>query len=167
MQKSEVKMQNAEQKNRHWALGIGHWYRCPMPNAQCLVYCIVHCACCLVFAGCATKGYERYIPSEGDARKALETALTAWQNGGRPGEIGAEPTPVQVVDSRWQAALDAGRKLTGFEILKQEGGDGPKVFSVRLTLTNPDSQVTARYFVLGTGPVWVYLDEDFKKISET
>jgi hypothetical protein len=119
-------------------------------------------ACC---AGCGGKGYDRYIPSGSDARKALETALTAWQHGGKPGKIDGEPAAVQAVDARWQAALESGQKLTGFEVLQEEEADGPKVFSVRLTLANPDSRVTARYYVLGTGPVWVYLEEDYKKLS--
>jgi hypothetical protein len=122
---------------------------------------------CILLFGCWGGGYDRYVPSTGDARQALETALAAWQKGGKPGRIDGESTPIQVVDGRWQAALEAGQKLTAFEILQEESSDGPKIFSVRLTLANPDAQVTARYFVLGTGPVWVYLEDDFKKVSET
>jgi hypothetical protein len=116
-------------------------------------------------AGCWGNGYGRYVPSTDDARKALEAALTAWQKGGKPGKIETDSMAVQAVDARWEAGLESGQKLTRFEVLKEEEGDGPKVFSVRLTLANPYSQVTARYYVLGTGPVWVYQEEDYNKLS--
>lgn len=94
------------------------------------------------------------------ARSALERSLASWRDGGRPGEIaGGEPT-VQAVDSTWQA----GRKLGSYEILREEGGEGDRRFDVKLSLRDPDATDEARYVVLGRGPVWVYRDEDYRRM---
>jgi hypothetical protein len=107
--------------------------------------------------GCSHHTDEEYMPAQEVSRKALEAALTAWQNGQEPGTIDGE-TPVEVADSKWKS----GQKLSKFEILSEEPGDGPKVFSVRLTLKQPASQQTVRYVVVGRKPIWVYREEDYK-----
>jgi hypothetical protein len=99
------------------------------------------------------------VPPDDKARQALEAALAAWQNGQAPGKVEAGPVPIQVVDSRWRA----GQKLRGFEILKEEPGEGPKVYSVRLTLTKPAGVQTVRYLVVGKVPLWVYREDDYRK----
>jgi hypothetical protein len=115
----------------------------------------------VVTAGCGGKGYDRYIPADDVARKALEAALTAWQNGRPPGQLdGASPT-VTAVDSKWKS----GKKLKTFEILKEETTDGPKCFSVRLTLKDSSTEQVVRYYVVGREPVWVYREDDFKGAS--
>src|SRR6516165_7005445 len=90
----------------------------------------------VVGAGCASKSYDKYIPSDDKARQALEAALSAWRDGKKPGLVEGAPVPVQVVDTKWQG----GQKLKDFEILQDEPGDGPRVFSVRLTLQKPAGQ---------------------------
>ncbi len=112
--------------------------------------------------GCTSRqGHERYLPSEDKARQALQAALEAWKSGKPPGrvETGAPPA-VQAVDSRWQS----GQKLAAYEILKEEPGDGPKVFAVKLTLQKPaGSTQVVRYVVVGADPLWVYREDDYKK----
>jgi hypothetical protein len=113
----------------------------------------------VVGAGCASKSYDKYIPSDDKARQALEAALSAWRDGKKPGLVEGAPVPVQVVDTKWQG----GQKLKDFEILQDEPGDGPRVFSVRLTLQKPAGQkVVVRYVVLGKDPLWVYREDDYK-----
>ena len=103
----------------------------------------------------------RYIPSGGTARQSLEAALTAWQQGQRPGRIEAVSPPVQAADCKWQA----GQKLGGFEILQEEPGDGPRWFVVRLKLRQPSGEQVVRYVVVGRDPVWVFREDDYKKQS--
>jgi hypothetical protein len=71
------------------------------------------------------------------------------------------------VDTVWEDSLKAGQKLQNFQILKEESGDGPKIFSVRLTLTNPAKEEVVRYFVFGKEPLWVYRETDYKQLSGT
>jgi hypothetical protein len=112
-----------------------------------------------VCVGCSKKGYEKYIPSEDNARQALEAALNAWRDGKKPGPVEGAPMPVQVVDSEWQS----GKKLKSYEIVGEESSDGPRVFSVRLTLQRPAGQeTTIRYYVVGKEPLWVYRESDYK-----
>jgi hypothetical protein len=108
--------------------------------------------------GCQDRSYSKYVPAEDQARKALESALAAWQSGKKFGPVeGSSPT-VQVVESRWQS----GQKLRSFEVIGEEPGDGPKVFSVRLALQGQAKQQVVRYVVLGKDPLWVYREDDYK-----
>ncbi len=116
------------------------------------------CSLLLVCAGCSSRSYTKYIPSDDKARQALEASLNAWQDGKKPGPIEGAPQPVQAVDSRWQA----GQVLKSYEIIGEEASEGPRVFSVRLTLGKPAVQQTVRYIVLGKEPLWVYREDDYK-----
>ena len=110
-------------------------------------------------AGCADRSYDRYVPSEDRARQALEASLNAWRDGKKPGTVEGAPVPVQAVDSQWLY----GQKITNYEILAEEPNEGPRVFSVRLTLQKPaGKQVTTRYFIVGKEPLWVYREDDYK-----
>jgi hypothetical protein len=110
-------------------------------------------------AGCTNKGYDKYIPSEDKARQALEAALNAWREGKKPGPVEGAPMPVQVVDSEWLN----GKQLQSYEIVSEEPSEGPRVFSVRLTLKRPPTQqATVRYYVVGKDPLWVYREADYK-----
>ncbi len=115
----------------------------------------------LLGAGCSNRGYDRFVPAETTARQALETALTAWKNGQRPGRIETGPPAIDMVDTKWKA----GQKLGKYEILKEEPGVGPRWFSVRLTLQSPAGEQVVRYVVLGKDPLWVYREEDFKRLE--
>jgi len=118
--------------------------------------------CALVAAGCGENAsHDKFIPREATARKALETALTSWQKGQKPGTIESDDVPIEVMDSKWRA----GQKLARFEILKEEPGQGPRWFSVKLVMQKPAGEQTVRYVVLGNSPLWVYREEDYKKTS--
>lgn len=113
-----------------------------------------------VAAGCSGPGPEKFHPSETDARKALEVALTAWKNGGKPEEkLTTGKVGVTVVDATWSA----GQKLTGYEIVAEEDGNGPRFFTVKLTL--PKGPQTVKYVVIGNDPLWVYTEAAFNKLS--
>jgi hypothetical protein len=116
----------------------------------------------LLLAGCSPGGkVEDFTPPADNARKALEAALNHWQAGNKPGTVpGTSPT-VEVLDSKWKA----GQKITAYEVLGEEpAGPGPRTFKVRLTVANgPPLEV--RYVVVGIDPLWVYRDEDYKKVS--
>ena len=108
--------------------------------------------------GCQDRSYSKYVPAEEKARQALEAALGAWKSGKKFGPVEGASPAVQVVESRWQS----GQKLRSFEVLGEEPGDGPKVFSVRLTLQGQAKQQVVRYVVLGKDPLWVYREDDYK-----
>lgn len=120
---------------------------------------LVLCVFCSLLVGCSSKGYDKYIPSEDKARQALEATLNAWRDGKKPGAVEGAPVPVQAVDSQWQV----GKKLRSYEIIGEEPNEGPRVFSVRLTLQRPaGQQATVRYYVVGKDPLWVYREDDYK-----
>jgi hypothetical protein len=113
-------------------------------------------------AGCnRNRSHSDFLPAEDKARKALETALTTWQNGGPVGKIVNGPPAIEVIDSKWKA----GQKLQSYQILQAVPGDGPARFVVRLTLKQPPGEQEVRYVVLGLDPLWVYREEDYKKLS--
>ena len=112
----------------------------------------------LALAGCSSNSYDKFIPSEERARQALESALNAWQDGKEPGAIDGAPMPVQAVDSQWRA----GKKLVSYEIVNQEPGEGPPVFTVNLTMQGNNKPLVVRYYVLGKDPLWVYREDDYK-----
>ena len=120
---------------------------------------LLACLC----AGCGHNGgsFDDYVPKAQTAREALAAALTAWQNGAAPGKIEAVSPAVQAVDFQWQA----GQKLQSYEILEEIQGDGPKRFSVKLTLAGSGAAQEVRYVVLGREPLWVYREEDYAKVS--
>ncbi|HKB35021.1 MAG TPA: hypothetical protein VKD72_01120 [Gemmataceae bacterium] len=117
---------------------------------------------CLVLAGCGGSGPERFIPAEDKARPALEAALTAWQRGEPHGPVAGSSSPViQFADSHHKP----GQRLRSFAVLSLAPGDGPRVFSVKLTLENPAEEVRARYVVVGLDPLWVIRHEDWEMIA--
>jgi hypothetical protein len=115
----------------------------------------------LLAAGCGGGGTAKYVPATATARATLPAARDAWQKGDKPGRVAEGPPAVQVVDSKW----GAGQKLARYEILGEEPGDGPRWFSVKLTLQKPAGEQVVKYVVLGNDPLWVYREEDYKKLS--
>lgn len=108
--------------------------------------------------GCRDRSYSKYVPGEDQARQALESALSAWKSGKKFGPVEGTSPAVQVVESRWQS----GQKLSSYEVLGEEPSEGPKVFSVRLSLKGQPKQQVVRYVVLGKDPLWVYREDDYK-----
>src|SRR5262245_41809970 len=95
-------------------------------------------------AGCSKRGEEQFIPAEATARQALEVALGAWKGGqARPGKLSLGKVGVEVVDPAWQA----GQKLLNYQITSEEPGNGPRWFTVKLSLDKGER--TVKYVVLG------------------
>jgi hypothetical protein len=112
-----------------------------------------------LFSGCGSS-LARYTPTTDEAKSSLEAALTAWRDGKPIGPIAANP-PVQVADSAWQA----GQQVGSFEIGdEQDDGDGTKQFVVKVKMKKPPGEQSVRYFVHGRDPVWVYREEDYKRM---
>jgi hypothetical protein len=112
-----------------------------------------------LLTGCGAS-HARFTPTSDEAKTSLELALSAWRDGKPYGSIEATP-PVQVADSAWQA----GQQVESFEIgEEQDDGDGTKQFVVALKMKKPPGEQSARYFVHGRGPVWVYREEDYKRM---
>jgi hypothetical protein len=95
------------------------------------------------------------------ARAALDAALKSWRDGGKPGAIAGVDPPVQVLDTPWAR----GDRLASYEILGEEAGAAAaeKQFNVRLVLAKPDRTEEVTYHVLGSGPVMVFRDEDYRR----
>jgi hypothetical protein len=111
----------------------------------------------VALAGCGRQaGYERFVPAEQAARDALEKALASWQRGEPHGAVAAAPA-VQFVDTHHKP----NQRLKAFAVLSLAPGEGPRVFTVRLTLDGPAEEVRARYVVLGIDPMWVMRQEDY------
>jgi hypothetical protein len=89
----------------------------------------------------------------------LESALKAWQGGGKPGKLEGTEPPVQVHDTPWAQ----GAKLESFEISQAESIGAAKRFDVHLALAKPAGAQDVQYYVLGTGPVMVFRDEDYMR----
>ena len=116
-------------------------------------------AAILFTAGGCSSGSSA-VPSGEVARKALESALKSWCDGGKPGILpGTEPV-VQVHDTPWAS----GQSLKSFEILREEESVGvEKRFAVRLSFSKPERVEEVQYHVLGAGPVMVFRDEDYER----
>ena len=114
-----------------------------------------------LLAGCNKEGdVAKYTPAEGEARKALETALGQWRDGqAKPASFPLGKVTVEVLDQTWAS----GQKIQGFEIVGEEKGDGPRIFTVKLTTAKGEQ--TVKYYVVGIDPLWVYSEADYKKQS--
>src|ERR1700686_231943 len=96
----------------------------------------------LGLAGCSSRSPAEFVPVAANARNALDAALTAWQNGQKLQRIEGSPN-VDPADTRWMAGL----KLTSYEVLSTEPGDGPVWFTVKLSMRPPAGEKTVRFAV--------------------
>jgi hypothetical protein len=111
----------------------------------------------LAVGGCSNGGA---VPTSNDqARAALESALKTWRDGGKPGAIAGMEPAVQVSDTPWSK----GDRLGSYEIVKEDTSGAEKKFTVRLSLTKPDRVEEVQYYVMGTGPVMVFRDQDYQR----
>ena len=106
--------------------------------------------------GSSNGDYSRYVPNEASARQALEATLSAWQRGEPAGKLASNSPTIEVVDTK----RPEGQKLVRFEILKEEPGDGPRWFTVRLVF-EPQAEAEVRYVVVGRDQIWVFRDSDY------
>jgi hypothetical protein len=119
-------------------------------------------ACLLVLlGGCgADRGYERFIPPEETAQRALAAALQAWRNGQPPGLVPETSPALHLVDTHHKA----GQKLAAFTVLGPTTGDAHRCYAVRLTFDSPREEVRARFVVIGQDPLWVMRYEDYEMV---
>ncbi len=116
---------------------------------------------CLV-GGCGSnKSQTDFVPPDDVVEKALERALTAWQDGKPVGALPGSSPLIQVVDAQWQS----GQKLKSFEILGEDEAEGvPRWYSVKLTLASGLTQ-SVHYVLVGKESIWIYRDEDFARAT--
>ena len=112
----------------------------------------------MIGGGCGNRATAS-LPSDEVARTALESALKAWRDGGKPGALAGTDPPVQVLDTPW----GLGDRLKSYEILGEEAGTAERQFSVRLVLSKPEKVQEVKYYVIGQGPVMVFRDEDYQR----
>jgi hypothetical protein len=98
-------------------------------------------------------------PAADRARAALEASLSAWRDGKKPGNIAGTDPPVQAVDNDWSN----GRKLTAFEVLREQPSESDKRFVVKLTYAAPAAQAEAVYVIVGASPIAVFREEDYAR----
>jgi hypothetical protein len=113
--------------------------------------------------GCRSRSDPaRFTPSEEKARAALSAALEGWKAGAPGGTVPGTSAPVvQFVDSH----RGKDQHLQSFEILGMIPGEGPRQFTVKLALANPEAEIKARYVVLGIDPTWVIRHEDLDMLT--
>jgi hypothetical protein len=112
-----------------------------------------------LLTGCGAS-HARFAPTSDEARSSLEAALTAWRDGKPHGSVESKP-PVQVTDSAWRA----GQQIESFAIGEEKDeGDATKQFTVTLKMKKPPADQSVLYFVHGRDPVWIYREEDYKRM---
>lgn len=111
--------------------------------------------------GCSGESsVQSFHPKTDVAQEALETALTAWQNGqAKPGLIEDSDPAVQVQDDAW----NAGSKLKSFEIVEALPGDSPRKFAVKLNLEGEPTPAEITYVVVGKNPLHVMREKEYNR----
>ncbi len=117
-----------------------------------------------LFSGCVRRDDSsarvRLVPGSTEARRALETSLTAWRDQQSP-----KPELVTIGGLNFvDMTRTAGQKLDRYQILTELETPHARYFTAKLELTNPVESKVARYLVFGAAPVWVYREEDFNLI---
>jgi hypothetical protein len=102
-----------------------------------------------------------YMPAWGEARSALESALSAWRDATPPLPDSFDSPSVKFVDRHRRP----NQRLLAYEILGQTDIENARQFTVRLTLDGEEAPQLVRYNALGRAPVWVFRLEDYELIS--
>jgi len=102
-----------------------------------------------------------YMPSWGEARSALESALSAWRDATPPLPDSFDSPGVKFVDHHRRP----NQRLLAYEILGQSDIENARQFTVRLTLEGEKAPQLVRYNAFGREPVWVFRLEDYELIS--
>lgn len=107
---------------------------------------------CLIQAmGCSRNPALGHNVNTDDARRALESVLTAWRDGATSESLQAKEPPMVVQDFDWTL----GAKLESFEILGPgEAFDANLHCQVKLTLVDSQGQRTEKTvkYMIGTSP---------------
>jgi hypothetical protein len=109
--------------------------------------------------GCGfSGGSAATMPTVENGRKAIEVALSAWKAGKKPEPIqDSDPKIGGIIDRDWQT----GEQLTSFEVLREESSSPEKKFVVKLALAKASAPKEVNYVVIGTGPCFVFREEDY------
>jgi hypothetical protein len=104
-----------------------------------------------------------YMPGWDEARRSLESALTAWRDAPASAPLPASfGTPsVQFIDKRRRPD----QRLLAFEILSQIDVENARQFTVRLELGGEKTPQLVKYNIVGRAPVWVFRLEDYEMFS--
>ena len=102
-----------------------------------------------------------YIPEAAAARQDLETALAAWQKGGKPAELAQGEHPIYFVESQWEN----GQALESFQILEESpsSSETEKRYAVVLKIKKPAAENRVEYIAVGRSPMWIFRDVDYEK----
>lgn len=114
------------------------------------------CLLVLPTAGGCGNGHSS-APPEGASRTALEGALKAWRDGGKPGTLAGTDPVVQVFDTKWSQ----GDRLESYEILGEDANNAERRFKVRLSLAKPKRVEEVQYYVIGQKPLLVFREQDY------
>lgn len=136
-----------------------------IPFRRSLCRGVVLLALVALIAGCSGQStVESFYPSADTAEDALTAALTAWQNGeAKPGpSLKVDKVRVEVHDDLWEG----GAKLKSFEIVDEVLSEGPRKFSVKLTLEGDSATKDITYVILGKDPLIVMSENQFNHIGD-
>lgn len=102
-----------------------------------------------------------YIPNAATAREDLDTALAAWQKGGKPAPLMKGEHPIYFVDSVWEG----GQALESYQILEEKPtqSETEKCYATVLKMKKPPAENRVEYIAVGRSPMWIFRDEDYKK----
>ncbi len=117
-------------------------------------------AVCLNLTGCG--GSKTYTPTAAGAKDTLNRALTSWQKGEKPNALESASPPINVGISDWQS----GKVLEKFEIVGEEAapGEANKIFTTNIRFKGAKADTKAQFIVVGRAPIWVYGENDFKRL---
>lgn len=129
-------------------------------NHRCVGWLTIGFGCAVALAGCSTSAERAPMADQDTAKQAMETMLDAWKNGqARPDKLTLRDARIEVRDPTW----NPGQKLNAYEIRSQETQGIARWFTIKLTL--PQGERTAKYAVVGKDPIWIYAEEEFRKLS--
>lgn len=119
------------------------------------------CGAVLALASGCGSPTRAYTPNAASARDALNSALAAWQQGGKADQLATASPQVHVVDHQWAA----GQVLEGYEILAEKPGaaETEKRYEVVLRLKKPVGEKHVEYILVGREPMWIFRDDDYAK----
>jgi hypothetical protein len=112
-------------------------------------------------AGCGQSNHDRFLPDRGEARQALQSALSAWHDAPSPLPRSFDTRAVVFVDKQRKP----NQRLLSFQILGQADIENARQFTVRLNLEGEESPRLVEYNILGRDPVWVFRLEDYEMFS--
>jgi hypothetical protein len=116
--------------------------------------------CAVAIAGCSRSTEKPPMPEPEVAKQAIETFLTAWQNGqSKSDKLSLGQARIEVRDPAW----GSGQKPKAYEIGDEESQGLARWFTVKLTL--PNGQRSSKYAVVGGDPIRIYTEEEFGKLS--